>query len=173
MWQPGWERGASGAAWYMCMYGCIRMAESLHCSPETITTWLISFIQYKIKSFKKKKSLLPLNFSVSWINEKVKKEITWLCSTYWKSTTFNICAKMSIVIVFRAPSTFPWTHTHPSQGCAMNEDIFLLKINQSLSITTLPSSEKEIRVHTCAHIHILSILLKTLWLYCSFFMTNF
>ena len=31
------------------------MAESLHCSPETITTVLISYILYKTKSLKKKK----------------------------------------------------------------------------------------------------------------------
>ena len=34
------------------MDSCICMAESLHCSPEIITTMLISSIQYKIKKFK-------------------------------------------------------------------------------------------------------------------------
>ena len=29
---------------------CICMAESLHCPPETITTWLAAILQYKIKS---------------------------------------------------------------------------------------------------------------------------
>ena len=46
MWQPGWE-GSLGR-----MDSCICMAESLHCSPEIITTMLISSIQYKIKKFK-------------------------------------------------------------------------------------------------------------------------
>ena len=32
------------------MYACICMTESLHCSPETITTLLIGDTQYKIKS---------------------------------------------------------------------------------------------------------------------------
>ena len=32
---------------------CVHMAESLCCSPETITTLLIAIPQYKIKSFKK------------------------------------------------------------------------------------------------------------------------
>ena len=33
---------------------CICTAESLHCSPETIITFLIGYTQYKIKSFKTK-----------------------------------------------------------------------------------------------------------------------
>ena len=33
---------------------CICMAESLHCSPETIKTLLITIPQYKIKKFRKK-----------------------------------------------------------------------------------------------------------------------
>ena len=37
MWQPGWE-GSWGR-----MDPCICMAESLHCSPETITTWFIGY----------------------------------------------------------------------------------------------------------------------------------
>jgi len=32
---------------------CLYMAESLHCSPATVTALLISYIQYKIKMFLK------------------------------------------------------------------------------------------------------------------------
>ena len=47
MWQPGWERdlGVNGY-----MYIC--MDESLHCSPETITTVIMTITQYKTKSLK-------------------------------------------------------------------------------------------------------------------------
>ena len=37
MWQPGWEGGYVAPGWEPCT----RMAESLHCSPETIITLLI------------------------------------------------------------------------------------------------------------------------------------
>ena len=37
MWQPGWEGSVGG------MDTCTRMAESLRCSSETITTLLISY----------------------------------------------------------------------------------------------------------------------------------
>ena len=43
MWQPGWE-GSLGE-----MDTC--MAESLHCSPETITTLLISYTPIQNKKF--------------------------------------------------------------------------------------------------------------------------
>ena len=33
---------------------CICMAESLHCSPELITTLLVGICEYKVKSFLKK-----------------------------------------------------------------------------------------------------------------------
>ena len=46
IWQPGWKRRDT----------CIYMAESLRCSPEIITTLLISYIQYKIKKYFFKKS---------------------------------------------------------------------------------------------------------------------
>ena len=47
VWQPGWEGGFRGE--YICM------VDSLHCSPETTTTLLIGYTQYKIKSLKLKK----------------------------------------------------------------------------------------------------------------------
>ena len=34
---------------------CICMAESFHCSPETITTWLTSYISIQKKKFRKRK----------------------------------------------------------------------------------------------------------------------
>ena len=37
---------------------CISMAESLPCSPETITTLLVGYTQYKIKSLKFEKKRL-------------------------------------------------------------------------------------------------------------------
>ena len=45
MWQPGWE-GSLGE-----MDTCIRIAESLCHPPETITTLLITILQYKINFF--------------------------------------------------------------------------------------------------------------------------
>ena len=42
--QPGWEGRVET---------CVYMAESLHYSPEIITAFLISYIQYKIKIKKK------------------------------------------------------------------------------------------------------------------------
>ena len=44
MWQPD-------IYMYVCMYVC--MAESLHCSPRTITTLLTAILKDKIKSLKK------------------------------------------------------------------------------------------------------------------------
>ena len=38
MWQPGWEGSLGG------MDTCTCMAESLRCSPETLTTLLIGYI---------------------------------------------------------------------------------------------------------------------------------
>ena len=52
MWQPGWERSL-GENGYM-------MAESLHCSPETITILLIRYTQIENKTFKLKKEMCPL-----------------------------------------------------------------------------------------------------------------
>ena len=50
MWQPGWE-GSLGE-----MDTC--MAESIHCSPETITTLLISYTPIQNKKFKKQNNLM-------------------------------------------------------------------------------------------------------------------
>ena len=54
MWQPGWEgiwgRGFGGE-WII--YVCIYMAESLHCSFETIKTLIIGYIPIQNKKFKK------------------------------------------------------------------------------------------------------------------------
>ena len=50
MWQPGWEGGLQR------MNTCVCMAESLCCSPETITTLLISYIPIQNKKFKRKKT---------------------------------------------------------------------------------------------------------------------
>ena len=36
------------------MDACVCMAESLHCSPELITTLLVGICEYKVKSFFKK-----------------------------------------------------------------------------------------------------------------------
>jgi len=47
MCQPGWERGLGENG---CIYTC--MAESLHCSPETTTTLLISYTPIQNKKFK-------------------------------------------------------------------------------------------------------------------------
>ena len=45
------------AAWMGGGFGengtCMCMAESLHCSPETITTWLIGYTPIQNKKFKK------------------------------------------------------------------------------------------------------------------------
>ena len=49
MWQPGWE-GSLGR-----MDTCICMAESLHWSPETITTLLTGYTPIQNKKFKRKK----------------------------------------------------------------------------------------------------------------------
>ena len=38
---------------------CICMAEFLHCSPETVTTWLISYTSIQKEKLKKKDSRLP------------------------------------------------------------------------------------------------------------------
>ena len=46
-WQPGWE-GAWGR-----METCTRVAESLHCSPISITTLFIGYTTIKNKKFKK------------------------------------------------------------------------------------------------------------------------
>ena len=51
MWQPGWE-GSLGENGYM--YTCIRVAESLCCLPETITTLLISCTPIQNKKVLKK-----------------------------------------------------------------------------------------------------------------------
>ena len=48
MWQPGWEWGLGRTD------TCICMAESLHCSPESITTLLIEFTPIQNKKLKKK-----------------------------------------------------------------------------------------------------------------------
>ena len=48
VWQPGWE-----GSWGGRMDTGIYMAEALCCSPETITTLLISFIPIQSKMFKK------------------------------------------------------------------------------------------------------------------------
>ena len=48
MWKPGWERNLRGERIDTCM--C--MAESLRCSPETITTLLISYTLIQNKKFK-------------------------------------------------------------------------------------------------------------------------
>ena len=69
MWQPGWEgiwgRGFAGEWIYIyiyiyvcvcvcvCIYICIYMAESLHCSSETIKTLVIGYIPIQNKKFKK------------------------------------------------------------------------------------------------------------------------
>ena len=42
---------------------CIHMVESLHCSPETITTLLISYTSIGNKGLKKRKETFPLKFS--------------------------------------------------------------------------------------------------------------
>ena len=84
--------------------------------------------------------------------------MTGLCSTYWKSTTFNICAKISIAIVSRAPSIFPWTHTHPSQGCAMNEDIFPSEDKpKPLYYHFTHLREINMCAHLCTHTHTLNL----------------
>ena len=57
MWQPGWE-GSLGR-----MDTCVCMAESLCCSPETITTLLISCIP--IQNNKSKPFFLLLTFIAS------------------------------------------------------------------------------------------------------------
>ena len=46
--------GLDGRGVWERMDTCICTAESLHCSPETIITFLIGYTQYKIKSFKTK-----------------------------------------------------------------------------------------------------------------------
>ena len=59
MWQHGWD-GSLVENGYMYIYGvwgrmvtCICMAKSLHCSPETITTLLISYTPMQNKKLKK------------------------------------------------------------------------------------------------------------------------
>ena len=53
----GWMGGEFGGR----LDKCIRMAESLHCSTETVTTWSISYTPIQNKQFKNKKkiSLFP------------------------------------------------------------------------------------------------------------------
>ena len=51
MWPPGWEGSLRR------MDTCIFMAESLHCSPETITILLIDYTPIQNKKLKKKKTL--------------------------------------------------------------------------------------------------------------------
>ena len=56
MWQPEWE-GSLGRMEiyihiYMYVYMYVRMAESLHCSPRTVTILLTAILKYKIKSLK-------------------------------------------------------------------------------------------------------------------------
>ena len=55
---------------------CICMAESLCCSPETITTLLISYIPIQNKKFKKKENeTLPLGLgkvSRSWTGKRLR-----------------------------------------------------------------------------------------------------
>ena len=53
MWQLGWE-GVWGA-WIHVMDMCICVAESPHCSPETITTLLIGYTPRQNQKFKIKK----------------------------------------------------------------------------------------------------------------------
>ena len=64
MWQPEWE-GSLGK-----MNPCIRMTESLCCSPETITTLLISYTLIQNKKFKIK---IKLTFSDMTINKLVSQ----------------------------------------------------------------------------------------------------
>ena len=56
MYQPGWKWGGDG---WRGMDTCICMAESLHCSPETITTFLIGYTpkqnDFGVKKKKKRK----------------------------------------------------------------------------------------------------------------------
>ena len=49
-----------GRAVWGRMDTCICPTESLHCSPETVTTLLISYTQYKIKNEKKQLELLSV-----------------------------------------------------------------------------------------------------------------
>ena len=64
MWQPGWERNLQENG---CIY--IYMAESLHCSPETITTFIWNYYNivnwlYSSINWKAKKNLLHLYLSL-------------------------------------------------------------------------------------------------------------
>ena len=52
MWQPGWEE-----IWGR-MDTCVRMADSFHCSSETITALLISSTPVQNKKLKRKKKML-------------------------------------------------------------------------------------------------------------------
>ena len=54
LWQPRWK-GSLGKKGYMCVYIHICVAESLCCSPETITTLLIGYTPIQNKKFLKKK----------------------------------------------------------------------------------------------------------------------
>ena len=56
IWQPGWEGVRER------MDTCICMAESLHCSPKTVTKLLISYTPIENKKFKlkKKNEIMPL-----------------------------------------------------------------------------------------------------------------
>ena len=55
-----WMRGSLGENEYM--YKC--MAESLHCSPETITILLMRYTPVKNKKFKLKKKKLSKNYDI-------------------------------------------------------------------------------------------------------------
>ena len=62
MWQPGWQWGL-GENGYMYM-----LADSLYCSPETITALLIGYNpQYEIKRFEKN-----YHNTVSWLYSNIE-----------------------------------------------------------------------------------------------------
>ena len=55
---------------------CVCMAESVHCSPETTTILLISYIQYKmLLVLKKDKNLKKILRFLKWSTSKKKKRI--------------------------------------------------------------------------------------------------
>ena len=142
MLQPGWEESLGKIVASICM------AESLPCSPETITTLLISYTPIQHKKFKKRnlKSQVPVVQSLSCVQLFATPKTAASQASLSFTISLNLLKLMLIELVMpsnhlilRRPLLLP--SVFPSSRVFSNESVLHIRWPKNWSFSISPSNE--------------------------------